>query len=267
MNTCDKECEEAVRRHAASAQYPTKVSNCEKHGDFESRNIFHRYWTGCCACSEEERKVKEEETAAKRAEEESAKWFRRLEVSGIPARFRERSFDNYVVQGEGHDRVLELSRRLAEDIAAGTAAGRCAVFIGRPGTGKTHLAAAIAMRAMRAGRSARFTTVTRLIRRIRDTYNRGSAETESQAIEVFTAPEVLVLDEVGVQRGTEDEKMLLFDVLNDRYESRRSTILLSNLSVADVRVYLGDRIFDRMREDGGMSLVFDWASYRSEVEP
>lgn len=267
MNTCNTDFEEAVRRHAASSQYPTRVGNCEKHGDFESRNIFRSLWTSCPDCCEELRKSEEEVAAAKRAEEESAKWFRRLEVSGIPARFRERSFENYMVQIEGQGHALEFARRLADDIAAGTAAGRCAVFTGRPGTGKTHLAAAIATHAMRAGRSALFATVTRLIRRIRDTYKRGSEETESQAIEVFTAPEILVLDEIGVQRGTEDEKMLLFDVLNDRYESRRSTILLSNLSVAEVRTYLGDRVFDRMREDGGKSVVFDWASHRGEVEP
>ena len=244
---------------------PTRPSHCERHGDFESRNVFGRIWTRCPACEQGTREAEELAKAEARAIQEAEHWSRRLGVSCIPPRFHDRTFEAYKAQGEGQQRALGFARRLADDIAAGTAAGRCAVFIGRPGTGKTHLAAAVATHVMRSLRSVLFTTVTRLIRRIRDTYNRGSAETETQAVEVFTKPDLLVLDEVGVQRGTEDEKLLLFDVLNERYEARRSSILLSNLTVADVRAYLGDRIFDRMREDGGEMVTFDWESHRGKA--
>lgn len=48
------------------------------------------------------------------------------------------------------------------------------------------------------------------------------------------------------------------------YEKRRPTILMSNLAVADVRTYLGERIIDRIREDGGALIVFDWESHRAK---
>jgi DNA replication protein DnaC len=265
VNTRDAEFERAVREHATTAQYPNKVSACQKHGDFESRSILGRIWTGCPACENEIREQKAAEVAKELERQKILRWSQLLEAARIPERFRERSFENYLVQNERQGRALAFSRRLADDIAADTAAGRCAMFVGRPGTGKTHLAVAVAKQCMLSGRSALFTTVTRLIRRIRDTYNRGSAETESQAIEVFTAPNLLLLDEVGVQRGTDDEKMLLFDVLNERYESRLSTILLSNLTAQEVRAFLGERVFDRMREDGGQVVTFDWQSNRSEA--
>ena len=78
--------------------------------------------------------------------------------------------------------------------------------------------------------------------------------------------DLLILDEVGVQFGSDTEKLILFDVLNERYEKRRPTLVLSNLSLPDVEQYLGERIFDRLREDGGEAVVFDWESHRGNVQ-
>ena len=74
-------------------------------------------------------------------------------------------------------------------------------------------------------------------------------------------PDLLILDEIGVQIGSEHEKLLLFDVLNGRYQQCRPTILISNLSGSDLEAYLGQRVMDRYRECGAV-LAFDWNSYR-----
>lgn len=235
---------------------------CIKHGTFVSRCFFGSIWTRCPACEVEIRAHEEEARAEAERDRAALAWRASVSRAGIPQRFEGRTFDGYVAESNAQKAALEFARAFGEEVASGAANGRCAVFVGKPGTGKTHLAVAIALRAMEGRKSAAFTTVTRLIRRIRDTYNRGSAETETQAVFAFTSPDLLVLDEVGVQRGTEDEKLLLFDVLNERYECRKSTVLLSNLAAAELRGYLGDRVFDRMREDGGRVIVFDWSSHR-----
>jgi DNA replication protein DnaC len=67
---------------------------------------------------------------------------------------------------------------------------------------------------------------------------------------------------VGVQFGSDTEKLMLFDILNERYERRRPTILMSNLPRDEVSAYLGERVFDRLREDGGQFISFTWESYR-----
>ena len=121
------------------------------------------------------------------------------------------------------------------------------------------------MHLLRQRRPVLFITVQRAIRRVRDTWSRDSAETESQAIGTLVFPDLLILDEVGVQTGSEFEKNLIFDILNERYEKRRPSLLLSNLELADVRAYLGERVFDRLREDGGMAVPFDWASHRGKA--
>jgi len=109
-----------------------------------------------------------------------------------------------------------------------------------------------------------FTTVQRAIRRIKDTWARGSEETETQAINAIAYPDLLILDEVGVQFGSEFEKQVLFDILNERYEKRKPTILLSNIPAKDLGGYLGDRVADRLKEDGGKMITFEWESHRRQ---
>ena len=57
----------------------------------------------------------------------------------------------------------------------------------------------------------------------------------------------------------------VFDVINERYENLRPTIILSNLTTEEIRAYLGDRVYDRLRENGGKAFVFDWDSYRGKA--
>ena len=105
----------------------------------------------------------------------------------------------------------------------------------------------------------------RAIRRIRNTWRRNADESDTDAIGALTSVDLLILDEVGIQCGTENEKLLIFDVLNERYERRLPTILLSNLGLEDVKQFLGERVYDRLREDGGEVVTFDWESHRGKV--
>jgi DNA replication protein DnaC len=174
-----------------------------------------------------------------------------------------RRLKTYVAETEGQRRALSFAETYADNFDDALATGRSAVFIGKPGTGKTHLAIGIGLRIMhRDGRSVLFSTVMRTIRRVRNTWVRNAEESETEAIAVFTRPDLLILDEVGIQYGSEAEKLLIFDVINERYESRRPTLLLSNLDLAGVRAYLDERVYDRLREDGGEVVVFDWESHR-----
>jgi DNA replication protein DnaC len=69
------------------------------------------------------------------------------------------------------------------------------------------------------------------------------------------------MDEVGVQVGSEHEKMLLFEIINERYQECRSTVLISNLTREEIAGYLGQRVMDRFAE-GGAVVAFDWDSHR-----
>lgn len=241
---------------------PDRAATCQSHGEYQSRNMFGRVWTKCPKCDEEAKTKADQELAARDKADRQARWEKKLGQSGIPLRFRDRTLQRFVAEHPGQVYALKFAEEYAEAFTYGTPA-RCAVFVGKPGTGKTHLACGIALRIMaRHGASALFTSVSRMARRIREAKSYDAAETESEAIAMHVYPDLLIVDEVGMQSGTDAEARALFDVVNERYEQRKPTIFLSNFDLAQVRECLDARVFDRLREDGGEIVTFDWDSMR-----
>lgn len=239
-----------------------RLANCPKHGEYESRCIYAKIWSKCPACEREAKEAEEALELKRKAESAKRRWQQMMGSACIPERFQDRSLASYAAQTAGQQHALTFSNEFAGSFTDGNG-GRSAIFSGGVGTGKTHLAVGIALHVMdRYGKSAVFVTVQRLIRSVRDAWRRDSELSETEVIERFASPALLILDEVGVQAGSENERQILFDVLNERYEKRRSTLLLTNLNVDECRHFLGERVFDRMREDGGEFVVFDWASHR-----
>jgi DNA replication protein DnaC len=248
------------------ADIKIRTDRCNVHGEYIARNWIRNVWSQCPACmADREARGRERAEAAER-EARLAAWHKRIGGAGISARFQDRTLDNFKAENEAQRQALAIARDYAESFdARAIKTGRSLLFIGKPGTGKTHLAVGIGMHLLGKRRPVLFTTVQRAIRRVRDTWSRGSHETESQAVATLVQPDLLILDEVGVQSGSDFEKHLLFDILNERYEERRPTLLLSNLERDEVRAYLGERVFDRLREDGGEAVGFGWDSYRGRA--
>jgi DNA replication protein DnaC len=242
-----------------------RQDTCDIHGDFESRNLWGTIWTRCPPCEDIRLAEQEADEKKKRAEKLYQFFLDSIGTACIPERFTDRTLDTYKATNQGQQHHLGFCKDYAANFKQRSATGQSIIMVGLPGTGKTHLAVGIALHIMREFRAtALFYTVQRVVRRVKDTWSRGSEESESQAIKIFTSPDLLILDEVGIQFGSETEKQILFDILNDRYEKRKPTIIISNLSKDEVFNYLGERVADRLREDGGKLLVFDWESYRRQ---
>ena len=244
----------------------TAPRDCAKHGTFQANvvEIMGRKITSMCptCCTEEKAHQAERE----RREIEEAKT-RRIESlfkrAGIPLRFQSRTFDSYQADGEGQERALRVARTYADNWTEMRERGTCLIFAGSAGTGKTHLACAIANAILAKGSSALFTTVSDALRSIKRAYDKDAGVTEADAIGELVAPSLLILDEVGMDYGTDHSKTLIFDMLNKRYENIRPTIILTNLDAAALRDYFGDRIVDRLREGGGKLVSFTWSSHRA----
>ena len=209
-------------------------------------------------------KQEEEKFRQEKLERERRRWMAKINGAAIPERFKDRTLESYVAKTSGQQKALAFATEYAENFDLVLRQGRSAIFVGKVGTGKTHLAIGIALSIMQQQRSALFVTVQRLIRRVKDSWH-TKEETESQVVNVFASPDLLVLDEVGVQFGSEFEKQVLFDVLNTRYENRKPSILLSNIPKEQLSDYLGERVTDRLRENGGKVIGFDWESYRRNL--
>jgi DNA replication protein DnaC len=92
-----------------------------------------------------------------------------------------------------------------------------------------------------------YTRATDIIQYVRSTWGGKSDRTSFDAIRLFSEVSLLVIDEVGVQAGTENEKQILFSIIDSRISENRPTIFLSNLRPADLNNVLGPRLVDRIR--------------------
>src|SRR5216117_3612581 len=146
--------------------------------------------------------------------------------------------------------------------------GQSLIFSGPSGTGKTHLAIAIAYRAIQNGFDALFTTATALIEDLSATTRAGKIR---PVLPTYTHPAVLVIDEVGYLGYGPDAANVLFQVVNDRYLHHRPMIFTTNkplaawgrvLHDADLAEAILDRVLER-----GRHLELRGRSYRTRHAP
>lgn len=245
----------------------SKTSECGRHGEYISLCHLGSIWLGCPQCAAAEREAEQQRDELQSRQARVGQWEKKLGRSGIPERFRDRTLDSYVAEHSGQVKALDFARDYAQDFARVRKSGRSAIFMGNVGTGKTHLAVGIGLQVMQEHQaSVLFVSVGRMVRMVKDTWARNSGVSESDVVAQMVFPDLLIVDEVGVQQGTEFERNVLFDVFNERYEQRKPSLLLTNCSLDDLSSkYLGERVVDRLREDGGGVLKFSWDSGRRDV--
>ena len=179
--------------------------------------------------------------------------------SMIPRRFEGKTLESYVAKEPWQIEAKEKVSAYCRDIAEIAESGKCLVLLGGVGTGKTHLAICMLKAMINEGGAGVFLSVSDLILSIRSTWNTGGT---AEKMNLYCDAHLLVLDEVGVQAGTENERQILFSIINRRYNEMKPTVLISNLDLTAFKSFVGLRIFDRLKEGGGEVLVLAGKSYR-----
>jgi len=137
------------------------------------------------------------------------------------------------------------------------------ILMGASGTGKTHLATAVAMVLYEAGRHVRFYTATGLANILQEKHQRG---TLSGFMTSLRKIELLVLDEIGFITLHKEASELLFQVVSDCYE-QKSLIITSNIEFSHWNTVFGGNdklaaaMIDRLIHHSHI-LVFSGPSYR-----
>lgn len=241
------------------------AAQCPEHGDYISVVSKHSDKpSGCPVCAEElQRKQEAEEAAEWNAKNEKRKIERLLGSSLIPTRFQGKTFASYRAEGPKQKAALALCTDYAHNFRDHYEAGRCLLLLGNVGTGKTHLAAAIAEYLItEKSAAAVYRTVYSLMQYIKGSFDKHSEYTEAKAYANLISPHLLIIDEIGATKTTEFEQAALFNIINGRYEEQLPTIVISNLMPGELAGSIGERSVDRLREAGGLCQVFDWKSAR-----
>lgn len=237
----------------------TRPETCAEHGLFESRNIVGRVWSKCPACSQIEADKRKAEEDAERQQAREARKRQLLGRAAIPERFIGRNFGNFVADTPEKLAAASAVRDYSENFEVQAARGRGLILIGKPGTGKSHLASAVLQAHL--GRDVLYATCLDLIRMVRETWRKDSQQSERQVLNFLGNLDLLAIDEMGVQYGTDGEQTVMFDILDARYRNMKPTILLTNQNPEGLKAYLGERTYDRLRETC-ITVMFTWESYR-----
>ncbi|WDI79087.1 DNA replication protein DnaC [Candidatus Purcelliella pentastirinorum] len=182
--------------------------------------------------------------------------------SGIRELYINCSFNNYQIEHEGHKKVLHAAHRYAKEFNDNISSF---VFLGNPGTGKNHLAAAICNYLILRNKSVLIVTVADLMSSMKSTFNVYNNLSEEYLLRNFSTVDLLIIDEIGVQIQSRYEKIVINQIVDRRSSSKKSTGMLSNLNYLKLRTLLGKRVIDRMCLGKGLWLNFNWSSYRKKV--
>lgn len=240
--------------------------HCQKHGNFEYRyQQMGGRWlvlSSCQLCAAEAnaaQRLMEERQAAAAAQ---ARQDRQRIDAGVSPRYARVKFDDYCVTTPEQAQSLADAMQFVDRLNAG--ASGSLIMSGRVGTGKTMLASAM-INMLLPHKRCRIATLAELVREIKDSWNKGSGVSETALLRRLADLDLLIIDEVGQQRGTETEMLLIFEIIDGRYRNMLPTVLISNLDRAGIREAIGDRAFDRLRQDGGKLVAFNWGSMRAAV--
>ena len=249
----------------AMANKKGKAANCERHGEYTAfeYKIPGRdsvSWSECPSCFQEKRRAEDRQMVRDASRNANAlRLEKMLGHAAIPARYKRCNFDSYVMESEGQRKAVSAARRYASDFKENLELGRCLMMVGDPGTGKTHLSAAIAMNVIDQGYSAVYVTMNEVIDAVIESYGeRGKRHTLNN----FRQPDLLILDEVGRQKGTDHDRSIMFELISRRYDDMKPTLLVTNLDLEELKQYLDRATRDRLRDNDGRVIVFDWDSFR-----
>lgn len=241
---------------------------CDQHGPYASTGTKlprtgREIWTPCNTCRAEKEAAEDDERRRRAADLARAEMEAKMEQVAVPARFVGRTLDNFHADTEAQKYALTVARDYLENFGQYAKRGEGLILSGMPGTGKSHIAGAI-LQGLLPNRVGLYVTCMGIIRSIRGTWRKDSERSEGEVLSLLREVPLLVVDEIGVQYGTDGEQTILFDVLDGRYREMQPTILLTNQDRAGFKSFIGERAYDRLTETSRW-IPFDWASYRLQA--
>lgn len=217
-----------------------------------------------CKCEKAQAELRAQEQAKQEAEakrlaaeaaaRKNAQIAKIIGASGLGERFRRRTFEAFTQTPENMAayrmaagyaaKFAELRENPAEHEKNGL------FFVGTKGTGKTHLAAAIANKLMADGTPVLFATMINLLGKIKATFDRErTTANEAELMRLYKQVDLLIIDDMGKEPPTNWGLAKMYEIINDRYEDYKPIIVTSN--------YTADELVKRLTPADGDNTTAD----------
>lgn len=194
-----------------------------------------------------------EKELAEQAEKEAAYQMQKsVESSGVPRRYWHVDFDTYISRNEKDLKNLETIKKFTSLDNN----DKVLILLGAKGLGKTHLGSAIIRNC-----GGKFISIEELIFKYESAQDFHAKTNREELMDLYSSTKMLVIDEIGCSMQQEKENALLNYILRRRYEIMLPTVLISNLSKAELLKKFGEAVLDRLCETC-ISLEFEGESYR-----
>ena len=164
------------------------------------------------------------------------------EQSNLGARFLNRTFGNFEVKRDPN--AFQQCRAYSEREMLFSDKRNGLLIFGGVGSGKTHLAAAIANAFINRGIPVLFGTYSEHLEKLREEFDSKKRE----YLSMMKNTPVLVLDDIGKERRSEWTQQIIFDVVNYRYEHLLPTIITTNFDADGLANWLGSAVWSRLYE-------------------
>lgn len=205
----------------------------------------------------EEKRAHDEEIAKLEEKQAQRDKLERYEKSGVPGRYFSEALDTYKITNEMQATAAKAATNFLHAVKCGEF--KSLVLIGNAGTGKTHLACAIIREV-----GGKYRTASDIVEEMRRAKSFTANDTEVDIIKYYGHVPLLVIDEIGRGIAATDEKYMLYQIINARYNTRKPTILISNHKKADFLQYIGVAAADRLVESAEI-WELNGESYRLEL--
>ena len=201
-----------------------------------------------------------------------AEYAKLIDSSCMRKRFLDRTFENFTADSPEKQHALGIARKYVDSFDKYFSEGIGLYFEGSLGTGKTHLAAAIANELLRRKIPVIFKTSSDLFNCIKATMRSDSEDSSEKIIRQYGKVDLLVIDDIGKEFATDWTTSVLFSILNARYENKIPTIITTNYTPKELPIAITARKCDRRKADAIMSRIREtsvivkmyWLDYRQK---
>jgi DNA replication protein DnaC len=167
--------------------------------------------------------------------------------AGVSLMHKNCSFENYIAETEEQKRIIE---RLKTD-------KKWFLFLGNTGTGKNHLAAAMIRERAKNNKGAVIWRVKKLI----DELLGASLEEKRDMLRDLYEVDLLILNELGRSTDKKFFQDTFFDIMDERHENYKQTVIISNLSKEEV-YGMFDEALQRKISESATVMQFNWQAHK-----